>query len=428
MGKLFYTLMGIALAVCSARADSIRVGNVLYRDVYIREGKDFYFVYHPEAGRMERVSKHRSNVSEVVMSEDTAYREGLMAQFRARQGGAPAEAAPTKASKSVVPADSVQTLNGDLVKFRAQMKDLALFEAQLAHWQTLPEDVRKDIHAGLYETLAQRTARRAADRVNALVQLDELGGTKAVVEQELASAAAERAAAVERAQAEDESDFYLRAYENSKGYVRTDHLYYDECENLRSIPMWWYTEDPSLYDAALAERSWTADKIGAAEQTFAHQASVYGSELNKVERAMTQQERAAKAAVAKSQDEQRRYGDRQMRAAALADATEAGYRARLSPLPIDAWEGVSAGRMPEFTVGEGIWRLDCRVGGGGSEEGFAVTIFDADTDQPFTRIAGGDFLGMRTRIFDEPGRYYVVVEQGLAAVPYEIEVSALELR
>lgn len=429
MGKLFYLIVGALLIGHPVLADSIRVGDELYRDVYIREGKDFYFVYHPEAGRMERVSKHRSNVSEVLISDDAAYREGLMAQFRAKQGEAPAEAEPkTTPAKSVAPADRVQTLNGDLVKYREQMKDLAVFEAQLAHWQTLPEDVREDIHAGLYETLAQRTARRAADREQALVQLDELGGTKAVVEQELASAAAERAAAVERAQAEDESDFYLRAYENSKGYVRSDHLYFDECENLRSIPMWWYTEDPSLYDAALAERSRTASRIGAAEQTFARQATAYGNELNKVERAMTQQERAANAAVAKSLDEQRRFGDRQMRAAALADATEAAYQARLIALPIDAWEGISAGRLPEFTVGEGIWRLDCRLGGGGSEEAFAVTIYDADTDQPFTRIAGADFLGMRTRIFDEPGRYYVVVEQGLAAVPYEIEVSALELR
>lgn len=428
MSKLFYCMVSAVLIISPAIADSIRVGDELYRDVYIREGKDFYFVYHPEAGRMERVSKHRSNVSDLIISEDAAYREGLMATYRERQGETPLEAAPAKAAKSASPSDDVRTLNGDLVKFRGQMKDLAEFEAQLAHWQTLPEEVREDIHAGLYETLAQRTARRAADRENALLQLDELGGTKAVVEQELASAAAERAAAVDRAQAEDESDFYMRAYENSKGYVRSDHLYYDECENLRSIPVWWYTEDPSLYDAALAERSRTERKIGAADRTFAHQASVYGSELEKVDRAMTQQERAAKAAVAKSRDEQRRFGDRQVRAAALAEATAVGYQARLSVLPLERWEGVSAGQMPSFTVGEGIWRLDCRVAGGGVDESFAVTIFDADTDQPFTRIAGADFLGMRTRIFDEPGRYHVVVEQGLAAVPYEIEVSALELR
>jgi hypothetical protein len=35
---------------------------------------------------------------------------------------------------------------------------------------------------------------------------------------------------------------------------------------------------------------------------------------------------------------------------------------------------------------------------------------------------------MRTKVFDKPGRYYLVVEQGLVPVAYEIEASALELR
>ena len=143
---------------------------------------------------------------------------------------------------------------------------------------------------------------------------------------------------------------------------------------------------------------------------------------------MSQQERAARAAVAKSIDEQRRFGGRQMRAAALAEATEADYQPRLRALSVASWAGIAARQMPEFTVSEGVWRLDCRLAGAGDEGGFAVTLYDAETDKPFTRIAGADFLGMRTRVFDEPGRYYVVVEQGLAAIPYEVEVSALELR
>lgn len=428
MGKLFYLVVGVLVIAPPALADSIRVGDDLYRDVYIREGKDFYFVYHPEAGRMERVSKHRSNVSDLVISADAAYREGLMAQFRAKQGAAPAEPAPVTPPKSADSKPAVQTLNGDIVKFRQQMKDLAVFESQLAHWQTLPEDIREDIQAGLYETLAQRTARRVADREHALVQLDELDGTKAVVEQQLASAASQRAQAVNQAQAEDRSDFYLNAYENSKGYVRSYRWYYDECEKLRTVPVWWYTENPSLYDAALAERSYTDQRIGEADSTFARQASQFGSQLNAVDKAMTLQERAAKAAVAKSQDEQRRFGDQQMRAEALAEATEVGYQPRLSTFSVDAWKGVSAVQLPEFAVGEGLWKIDCRLTGTGSEEGFAATLFDAETGQPFTRIAGADFLGMRTRVFDEPGTYYIVVEQGLAAVSFEVAVSALEMR
>ncbi len=439
MGKRFYLILAALLTPAVVSADSIRVGDQFYRDVYIREGKDFYYVYHPDAGRMERVSKRMTTVSEVVISDDAAHREALLARYNANPGVARAEAPVSKAaSKStnkaeaapakVVKMSGTAVLSGDLLKHRRQMKGLAEFEAQLAHWKTLPEELREDIQAGLYETLAQRTARRAADREKALVKLDHLDGTKSVVQQQLASAAQARAAAVEQARADDSSDFYLDAYENSKGYYQTYSLYYDECERLRSIPFWWYTEDASLYNAAMEERSRTKSKIGAAEQAYARQASAYGSQLNSVERAMSRQERAANAAVAKSIDEQRRFGDQQMRAAALAEAAATNYVSSLRALTIDAWQGLAATQLPEFTVGPGLWQLECHLVGSGSEEGFAVTLYDAETGKPFTRLASPDFLGMRTKVFDKPGRYYLVVEQGLVPVAYEIEASALELR
>lgn len=439
MGKRFYLILAALLTPAVAPADSIRVGDEFYRDVYIREGKDFYYVYHPDAGRMDRVSKRMTTVSEVAISDDAAHREELLARYNANLGVTRAEAPVSKAAPKststgeaapakVAKMSGTAVLSGDLLKHRRQMKGLAEFEAQLAHWKTLPEELREDIQAGLYETLAQRTARRAADRENALVQLNQLDGTKSVVQQQLASAAQARVSAVEQARAEDSSDFYLNAYENSKGYYQTYSLYYDECDRLRSIPFWWYTEDSSLYDAAMTERSRTKSKIGAAEQAYARQASVYENKLDSVERAISRQERAANAAVAKSIDEQRRFGDQQMRAAALAEATETNYVPRLRALTLDAWKGVAATQLPEFTVGPGLWQLECRLVGPGSEEGFAVTLYDAETGMPFTRIADPDFLGMRTKVFDKPGRYYVAVEQGLLPVAYEVEASALELR
>lgn len=420
MSRYFYLLLATLLTPALAPADSIRVGDEFYRDVYIRESKEFYYVYHPDEGRMDKVSRRRSTVSKVSISDDAEYRDGLMQRYRERAAAPPAERAPAAA---------VHTLEGDLVKHRQQMKDLAVFESQLAHWKTLPPDIQEDIEAGLYETLAQRTARRGLERERALAQLQELGNTKATVEEQLASAAQARAAAVRQAQAADESDFYLRAYENSKGYVGpVYHYYYDDRENLRAFPTWWYTEDPSLYDAALAERSGTRREIDAAEQAYAKRASAYGSQLESVDRAMTQRERAARAAVAKAIDERHRYGGRQAQVAALAAATEAGYLSRLMATTLESWSGAAAQRTPEFSVGRGLWRLDCRVADGGTADAFAATVYDAKTGKPFTRIAGPDFLGMRTRIFDEPGRYYLVVEQGLVHVPYEIEVSALSFR
>ena len=442
MGKQFYLILAALLAPAVVPADSIRVGDQHFTEVYIREGKEAYYVYHPEAGRMERVSKG-AGVSEVVISEDPAHREALLARYNANPGVARAESlastpghkttpatAQSEAPVSVKSTKSSQTavLDGDLVKHRQQMKGLAEFEAQLAHWKTLPEELREDIQAGLYETLAQRTARRVADREKALVKLEQLDGTKAVVQQQLYSAAQAREAAVQQAWADDSSGFYLNAYENSKRYYQSSYFYYDDHNQLRAIPTLWYTENESLYDAAVEERSRARSKIGAAEQAYARQASTYGNQLNSVERAMSQQERAAKAAVAKSIDEQRRFGDQQMRAAALAEATETGYVPQLRALTVDAWQGISATQLPEFTAGPGIWQIECRLVGPGSEEGFAVTLHDAETGKPFTRIASPDFLGMRTKVLDKPGRYYIVVEQGLVPVAYDIDVSALEFR
>lgn len=442
MGKRFYLVLAALLTPAVVSADSIRIGERHFDDVYIREGKADYYIYHPDAGRMERVSKGPS-VSEVVISADPAHREALLARYNAHPGVARAES-PSTTSAPRLPAATPSVplastgkrstpgptaiLSGDLLKHRRQMKGLAEFEAQLAHWKTLPDELRENIQAGLYETQAERTARRAADHESALAKLNQLDGTRSAVQQQLASAAQARAYAVDQARAEDSSEFYLNAYESSKGYYRTYAYYHDECEGLRTVPIWWYTEDSSLYDAAVAERSRTKSRIGAVEQAYAQQANVYGNQLNYVERAMTRQQRAAKAAVAKSQDEQRRLGDQQVRAAALEEATETDYVPRMRALTIDAWRGLASTQLPEFTVGPGIWKLDCRLVGSGSEAGFALTLYNAETGKPFTRIADSDFLGMRTRVFDEPGRYYVVVEQGLEPVAYEIEVSALELR
>jgi len=57
--------------------------------------------------------------------------------------------------------------------------------------------------------------------------------------------------------------------------------------------------------------------------------------------------------------------------------------------------------------------------------GGAVDPYFFCADAPFIRIAGPDYLGMRSRNFDTPGNYYLVVARRHAPVPYEIDVSAL---
>lgn len=49
-----------------------------------------------------------------------------------------------------------------------------------------------------------------------------------------------------------------------------------------------------------------------------------------------------------------------------------------------------------------------------------MTVFDAETGTPFTRVSGVDFLQMRVRVLDGPGRYYLEIEQDDSNIPYEI--------
>lgn len=428
MGKRLYLVLAVSLMAGMAGADSIRVGDEIYRDVYIRKGKDFYYVYHPEAGRMEQVSRHRANVSDVVISDDAAYREALLARYRERAGleKPETEAAVTvKAPARKVAAGQTAVLDGALLKQRRQLEELALFEAQLAHWRGLTEAVREEIRVGLGARLETRLAGRAADQEAALSQVDALESKKGDVEQQWDAVAAERAAAVDGARASDRSSDYFEAYERSKGYYPTWHFYYDECERLRTVPIWWYTEDPSLYDAGRAELARTQQTIDAVERDYAAQSAALGKTLDSLESARAMQARAARAAVAKAGDEQRRIGGQQARVAALDDAVAQAYQPRLPVVPVASSRGSGPGRVEEFTVGEGLWRIDCWASNGATS-GLTVTLYDAETEKPFTRIDGADFLGMRTRIFEGPGRYYAEVDLDPGVTGYEIAVGEVD--
>jgi hypothetical protein len=56
----------------------------------------------------------------------------------------------------------------------------------------------------------------------------------------------------------------------------------------------------------------------------------------------------------------------------------------------------------------------------GQSGSFSVTVIDAETDRPITRLGDVDFLQMRVRVLDGPGRYYLVIEQDESGIPYEI--------
>ena len=106
-------------------------------------------------------------------------------------------------------------------------------------------------------------------------------------------------------------------------------------------------------------------------------------------------------------------------------ASRAGYIPGLSFKTQEAWQEDGDKRTPSVTIESPVWCLSCKRADFGISGGFAITVYDAETDAPFTRIADKDFLGMRTRIFERPGQYYFVVEQDASRIPYELTVSAV---
>lgn len=104
----------------------------------------------------------------------------------------------------------------------------------------------------------------------------------------------------------------------------------------------------------------------------------------------------------------------------LSSAINGEYRNKLTPEVVDSWDGTGSRKTSPFSINAPFWRLDCLRDDFGQAGAFSVTVYDADTDRPFTRLGDVDFLQMRVRVLDGPGRYYLKIEQDESALPYEI--------
>lgn len=127
----------------------------------------------------------------------------------------------------------------------------------------------------------------------------------------------------------------------------------------------------------------------------------------------------------KGKDAERRYGAFLARMDELMLASRADYKPGLTFNVLESWQGEGNKRTPTVTIESPVWRLICKRDDFGITGDFAITVYDAETDAPFTRIPDKDFLGMRSRIFERPGKYYFVVEQDASRIPYEVTVSTV---
>ncbi len=425
MQKTFYLVIALALTSGLASADSIRVGDKLYRNVYIGVSSEYYYVHHPESGEMERISRRRSNISNVQIDDNEDARSALLARYEAAKAKPQEPARKAPVSQSEV-AGETKSFDGDLLKYRIYMRDLAEFETQLAHWKDLSPETQKRIQGGLYETMEQRAARRSAAHEQAVTSISTLEQEKVTIQQHVEAAAIERERAVWQARAESTERNYLEAYKNSWVPGQPQHYYYREGGRRPQVGVYYvYGRDTEIYNSALEERARENNRIAEANDRYEAQTENYGKVLNSVDSAITRHAREAQTTVQKAHDEMRRYKAWQARVAALDAAEEDEYQPVLKPTVVEHWTGAADRRTPDFTIDQGLWRLDCLRAEDGNLGDFAVTVFSAETDAPFTRVSGVDYLGMRSRIFDEPGTYYLVISQSGIPVSYDVTVSTL---
>ncbi len=421
MLKTFYLVVVLMLTSGMGYADSIQIGGKYYQDVYIGVTTEYYYVHHPEEGRMEKVSRRRSNISDVLIDSDGAARERLLEQFKAhRTGGGVA-----KMAQSTVP----KALGGARNQLRVRLKALAVFEAQVEHWRYLSPEAQQRIQEDVAYWSEQSVVQRRTERETTQGRLQQLDSKKIVVEEKFSVAESERQAALDRAREESDEAFYLERYDHSVVRYPPYYQYYTGWNgDVYVQPFYRYGRDRSLYDAAAAERDLERRKVGAAESTYVHRVASHERELNMVHGAISKREQDIRSIESKSRDEGIRYGGFQARIDDLILAVEEKYRPRLHVLPVASWRGVVSQRTDTFFIADGLWRLDCIRQDSGLAGDFSITVFDADSEQPFTRISGVDFLRMRTRVFHKTGNFYLVIEQDINALPYEIKVSALAER
>ena len=395
-------LVVVGFMAVPAMADSIKVGGVLHKDVYIVTKPQYYLVHFPEEGRVEKVSRARRDVEDPMIDSDESARKGLKERFDARQ-------AELEGALKPVPGEAVELDTEAFLKKEA-LVDAAVFETQFGHWIGLSVEVQEHLLQEVLAMSATKAAKRQGEQSTIQQRLGDLDAAKAEREAELGKLNAKREAAIDDAERHNAADFYLGLHER-------ELVEYDR-GNTDHVSNYWLK-------GADTELALEARRKEAADRAYLREAGAEEEALGQVEGAITQQERDAMAVENKGIDADRRYGAFLARMDELMLASRAGYIPGLSFKTQEAWQEDGDKRTPSVTIESPVWCLSCKREDFGISGGFAITVYDAETDAPFTRIADKDFLGMRTRIFERPGQYYFVVEQDASRIPYELTVSAV---
>jgi hypothetical protein len=394
--------IGLCLITVPISADSIRVGGVLHKNVYIISKPQHYFVHFPEEGRVEKISRARRDVEAPMIDSDASAREALRARYEARR-------AEKDSALEAVPEEAVE-LDTEAFLQKEALVEGAIFESQFEHWRGLSEVQQDGILREILNLSASKEAKWAGEQSTIQSRLSGLDAAKAERETDLAVAQSKRDATIEDAKRDSAAGIFMEEYEKS--------ILRRQMGNSNYIHEHWL-------EAAETEVEIESRRMRAANEAYGKEADAHKAVIDEVESAITQQERDAQAVENKGKDAARRYGAYLDRIDGLILASQAGYEPGLKFNVLETWQSDGDKKTPTVLIESSLWRLHCEREDFGLDGDFAITVYDAETDTPFTRIADKDFLKMRSRIFERQGKYYFVVEQDSDRIPYELTVSAV---
>lgn len=399
-----FLALGLCLVAASVSGDSIKAGGVLHKDVYIVTKPQYYLVHFPEEGRVEKISRARRDVEAPVIDSDATAREVLRARYDARR-------AEVEGALKPVP-DEVVELDTEAFLHKEALVEGAIFESQFEHWRGLSEVQQDGILREILNLSASKEAKWAGEQSTIQSRLSGLDAAKAERETDLAVAQSKRDATIEDAKRDSAAGIFMEEYEKS--------ILRRQMGNSNYIHEHWL-------EAAETEAEIESRRMRAANEAYGKEADAHKAVIDEVESAITQQERDAQAVENKGKDAARRYGAYLDRIDGLILASQAGYEPGLKFNVLETWQAEGDKKTPTVVVESSLWRLHCERADFGLDGDFSITIYDAETDTPFTRIADRDFLKMRSRIFERPGTYYFVVEQDANRIPYELTVSTVKM-
>jgi hypothetical protein len=345
-----------------AFSDSIKVGEDVYDNVLVESDDDYYYVQFPEDGHVDKISRKRQDVSEPRIEADGALRERMHVRFEEKKAMAEkalADAADQPASQ----------LDNAAVEEALQLRDQALFDAQFEYWRVLPAEDRFRIEDNLLAHAEGERRSFALTRGQVVEEIVDLEAQKAMHEARLAQLGQLKQRALEAAQRDGAVNRFMALYNGS------------------------------IYD---------------------YQAVPHGQAIASLNSTIEVVERSGVIEENKSLDGGVRAGAFLGRIDQLDNAVTDKYVSTLNSKVVGAWKDSGSQETGPFDITTKLWRLDCLRDDFGEAGTFTITVYDATTRQAFTRISDVDFLQMRVRLLDGPGRYYLVIEQDDPDLPYDI--------